>query len=190
MNKAFVIQAASARDVPRKMVEPNARTRVIPQFPKTIRGLVEARTALDSVDVLSPKHSPFREAVYGYNAGRREMARKLAISVHLEALKKGDMDSAERIAKKFGLSPEDVDANFECLSEKELCRLQKTGPFQDGHPKARFIEDEIREETPEIQQTIDRLLEKRLIVFVEGGADRLAAFSEYCHVLVENILYR
>ena len=175
MTKTFTIRAASVKYLDEGITA---------KLPTNVRALVHASKFLDSMDP-SPEKSLVGGA-YGSNAGKLYRAQAIAIPLHRQALKKGDLNSANRIAKKFRLTSEQTEANIMALSEEELLSLD-TDAAQKPNVSPKFLEEELNVETSQGEVALSRLSENRLIL-LEEGADRFSAFKAYCQALLEDIL--
>lgn len=186
MKRNFVVrkEAAYARFVPMRVVEPNFRHEVRPGFPRAVRALVNAQIQLDSINPIT--NDPKDEYLYGYNAGKRQRAQEYASEAHLAALKTGDAYSADRIREKFQLTLEQQKANMILLSTDEMAALFKNAKTEHTR-KPLFLEQGANHDSPETRDLIGQLVEMRHIL-LEEGADRMEAFCAYCKEIVNNIL--
>jgi|GEM_PF-6499085 len=187
MSKNFVVRkdAAFARFVPRRVVEPNFRQEVRSGFPRSVRALINAQICLD--EIRSPMNPPHDDYIYGYNAGKRLRAQEYAAEAHLEALRAGDWDSANRIRKKFELTAAQLEAHVDALSDKEWEVLQEKGREAKIEGKLLFIQDELAQPPQEAATVVDELMRMGHIS-LEEGANKLEVFAAYCTKLLNNIL--
>ena len=189
MKRNFVVrkEAAHARFVPLRVVEPNFRHETWPGFPRNVRAVINAQIQLNSI-IRGPIESPRDDYIYGYNAGKRHFAKEYATVAFLSALKKADSDSMQRIAKKFGLTSKEVEEHLMSFSAAQRNLLQDERQIaKSREERPMFISEEIKESDKHTTLLIDELGRMGHLI-IEEGADRLEAFGAYCRVLVNNIL--
>lgn len=187
MSKNFVIRedAARARFVPMRVVEPNFRREVRPGFPRGVRAIINAQIQLDALR--TPMDPPRDDYIYGYNAGKRAQAQAYAAEAHLAALKAGDWDSANRIRKKFQLTFEQLESHVDALTDEQWAKLQEKGNSKKNSGKLDFLQNELKDPPSESLSIVDELSRIGHII-MSKDADKVQVFAAYCTKLVENIL--